>query len=310
MEGVFISYRHSDGGGWAGRLNDHLALRFGDNVIWRDVNNLEAGKKFLPQILKQIKASDAVLVVIGPHWLKDGRRRLQDPEDVLRVEIAHALKSRAVVIPVRVGGASMPESREIPKPIRDLVALQGIELTDLDWARGMQLLFELLQDVVRGGRKTEPLADLHTTLDNLQKQYFSLLLGGEPQSALTVAGDALKLLDEQMPAYPHDHFLQLFRGYFLKNRAMALRDTGEAQGFETSLREAERTFRTIQAEAELYLSNAYNGIGSVTLLQGKFQTAVDWIDKALALVPNHPYALQDRQEALKYLEQAKATPLG
>lgn len=44
MAGVFISYRRTDGGGWAGRLNDHLALRFGANLIWQDVENLEAGK--------------------------------------------------------------------------------------------------------------------------------------------------------------------------------------------------------------------------------------------------------------------------
>jgi len=307
MAGVFISYRRSDGGGWAGRLNDHLALRFGQNVVWEDVEKLKVGKKYLPQILKAIKSSDAVLVVIGPHWLEDGRKRLQDPKDVLRMEISQALKSKISVIPTLVGGANMPAGTEIPSAIAELVELQGITLSDLDWARSMQFLFERLQDIVRGGRKTEPLPDLHSALDDMQERYFALLFGGEPKRALAVVCHALKLLDEQMPSYPHDHYLQMFRGYFLKNRAMALRDTGDQDGFEDVLQEADRTFRTIQTEAELYLANAYNGAGSVTLLQGKVEVALGWIDKALQLVPNHPYALHDREEALRYLRQVPKT---
>ena len=303
MAGVFISYRRTDGGGWAGRLNDHLALRFGSNLVWQDVDDLEAGRDYLPQILKQIRSSDAVLIVIGPHWMKDGKKRLQDPKDVLRMEIGHALKSKAAVLPTLVGGAKMPSARQLPAAIAGLVKRHGIAISDVDWGRSMQSLFESLQDVVRGGGKTEPLPDLHATLDRLQTRYFTLLLGQDSRRALAVARDALKLLDEQMPSYPHDHYLQMFRGYFLKNQAMALRDVGDQKGFESFLQEADRTFRTIQAEAELYLSNAYNGLGSVTLLRGQFKLALDWIDKALKLVPDHPYALRDREEALRYLNR-------
>jgi tetratricopeptide (TPR) repeat protein len=125
----------------------------------------------------------------------------------------------------------------------------------------------------------------------------------EPRRALDISSQALKLLDAQMPSYPHDHYLQMFRGYFLKNQAMSLRDLGDLQGFNDSLREADRTFQTIRTEAELYLSNAYNGLGSVTLLQGDAKQAIQWIDRALALVPNHPFALHDRQEALRFYKQ-------
>jgi tetratricopeptide (TPR) repeat protein len=83
---------------------------------------------------------------------------------------------------------------------------------------------------------------------------------------------------------------------------MALRDMGDQKGFETSLREADHAFHTIQSGAELYLSNAYNGVGSVTLLQGRFEEALRWIDKALELVPDHPYALHDHEEALRFLK--------
>jgi tetratricopeptide (TPR) repeat protein len=302
MGGVFISYRRTDGGGWAGRLNDHLMLRFGNKVVWQDVDRLELGKDYLPQIRRQIRGSDAVLIVIGPHWLKDGKERLQNPKDVLRMEIVQALKSKAPVIPTLVGGATMPPAKKLPRAIAGLVQRHGITLSDIDWPRSMQFLFERLQDIVRGGRRPEPLPDLHNSLDNMQSRYIALLLGRDPQQALGVAREALHLLDEQMPSYPHDHYLQMFRGYFLKNQAMALRDIGDQKGFETSLGEADRAFHTIQSEAELYLSNAYNGVGSVTLLHGRFEEALRWIDKALELVPDHPYALHDREEALRFLK--------
>jgi tetratricopeptide (TPR) repeat protein len=303
MAGVFISYRRTDGGGWAGRLKDHLALRFGPNSIWQDVDGLEAGKEYLSQILNQIKSSDAVLVIISPHWLKDGRKRLQDPKDVLRMEITHALKKKAGVIPTLVGGAAMPTARQLPPEVAGLVQRHGIALSDADWTRGIQLLFEKLQDVVRAGGTTEPLPDLHANLQRLQSRYFSLMIPA-PARALRVAQDALRLLDQQMPSYPHDQYLQMFRGYFLKNQAMSLRDLGDQKGFATTLEDADRTFQTIRSEAEMYLANAYTGVGSVTMLKGQITDSIRWIDKALELAPNHPYALHDREEALRYLKSS------
>jgi tetratricopeptide (TPR) repeat protein len=300
MAGVFVSYRRSDGGGWAGRLKDHLALRFGATLVWQDVDDLEIGKDYLPQILKGIKSSDAVLFIIGPHWLKDGGKRLKDAKDVLRMEITHALKKKAGVIPTLVGGAKMPAAKHLPSAVAGLVKRDGIALSDVDWARSMQFLFEKLQDVVRGGGKTEPLPDLHGKLEETQARYFGLM-EANPAQAAGVAEEALHLLDEQMPSYPHDHYLQMFRGFFLKNRAMSLRDLGDQKGSESALRDADRTFQTIREEAELYLGNAYTGLGSVMLLKGQGKDALRYIDKPLELVPNHPFARHDREEALRYL---------
>ena len=297
----------------AGRLNDHLALRFGGNVVWQDVEKLKIGKDYLPQILKTIDTSDAVLIVIGPRWLKEGRNKLRNPQDVLRMEIERALHSRAAVIPTLVGEAEMPPAEALPRAVAGLVDRQGITLSDTDWARSMQILFEKLRDIVRTSGTAEPLGDLHSTLFSMQSQYFTAM--ADPPRALDVARQALRLLDQQMPFYPQDHYMQLFRGYFLKNEAMSLRDLRDAAGFERSLAEADRAFHTMRAEAELYLSNAYNGLGSVTMLQAAAQRskrlgkqALQWIDKALALVPDHPHALHDRQLTLRFLGGRRSDP--
>jgi hypothetical protein len=152
-------------------------------LVWQDVDDLEAGKDYLPQLLKRIQSSEAVIIIIGPHWLKDGRKRLQDPKDVLRIEIAHALKKKEGVIPTLVGGAKMPAAKQFPSALAGLVRRHGIALRDEDWARSMQFRFEKLQDIVRGGGKTEPLPDLHSTLGKMQARYFALMVPSPSHAA-------------------------------------------------------------------------------------------------------------------------------
>jgi hypothetical protein len=292
MAGVFLSYRRSDSGGWAGRLRDHLVVRYGEDRVWQDVEDLTVGSDYLPQILKNIAAADAVLIVIGPHWLdrgsKGGAARLADAKDVLRTEIVHALKRKTGVIPTLVGGAT------------PLAKRNGIALVDADWARSMQLLFQKLQDLSRTARSTakrrvRTLDETLTELDTLQVLYFEQL-DADPRAAARTAVKALSLLDEQMPSYPHDQTLQLFRGFFLKNLAMAQRDSGDMAGFESHLEFAAKCFEVVQREAELHLANAYTGSASIPMLRGDGPKALDLIEGALELAPDHVYAKHDREE--------------
>ncbi len=311
MPGVFLSYRRSDAGGWAGRLRDHLVLRFGPDRVWQDVDDLPLGGDFLPQILENITRADAVLIVIGPHWLDEGptggKARLRDLKDVLRLEIQHALKKAAGVIPTLVGGARMPKASDLPRSLAPLVKRNGIAILDADWSRAMQLLFERLQDLARAARTTETvdipaLPDILNQLDQFQAGYFEQLAGNDSLMAATIARKALRLLDDQMPNYAHDQTLQLFRGFFLKNLAMALRDSGDATGFETNLGLAARAFKTIRHEAELHLANAYTGAAAIPMLRGEGAPALDLINRALTLAPNHPFALRDREEIHRFFD--------
>lgn len=90
--------------------------------------------------------------------------------------------------------------------------------------------------------------------------------------------------------------LQLFRGFFLKNLAMARRESGDTAGFESNLALASQVFDTIRDDAELYLANAHTGAASIPMLRGEGAPAIELINRALTLVPNHLFALQDREE--------------
>jgi hypothetical protein len=74
-----------------------------------------------------------MLALIGPDWLnatdQDGNRRLNNPDDWVRLEIAHALRRDITVIPVRVNGALLPVRGSLPDEIRSLLDHQAVSVT-------------------------------------------------------------------------------------------------------------------------------------------------------------------------------------
>lgn len=134
MRGIFISYRQDDAKPWALLLRDELADAFGEEHVFLDKDTLHAGS-WREQIQQSLDRCNAVLVVMGRRWLTitdaRGERRLDNPDDVHRQEIAAALSRKDVtVIPVRVDGAPMPRPEELPDDIRCLTAQQSREMSD------------------------------------------------------------------------------------------------------------------------------------------------------------------------------------
>jgi hypothetical protein len=132
---IFISYRESDAKGWAVLLRDSLAARFGADAIFFDKDGLSAGA-WDPQLDAALAESRTVLVLIGSTWLdaKDaaGNRRLEDPTDVHRREVATALHlaTQTLVIPVLLGGAARPSAQSLTEDLRALAQMQTYELSD------------------------------------------------------------------------------------------------------------------------------------------------------------------------------------
>ena len=132
--GIFICYRQDDAQAWALLLHDHLVDAFGKTNVFLDKDSLHAGN-WREQIQQALSGCSTVIVVIGSRWLTlmdgHGKNRLDDPNDIHRQEIAIALAMEEVtVIPVRVGGTSMPRCEELPCDIRTLIDQQSRQLSD------------------------------------------------------------------------------------------------------------------------------------------------------------------------------------
>lgn len=147
MKGIFISYRRQDSQSAAGRLADHLRDHLHSVRIFRDVETIEPGVDFVEAIDRALRSCGILLAVIGPRWLNvtaaDGRRRLEDADDFIRLEIATALRNSEVrVIPVLVEGAEMPAADQLPDDLKPLARRNAIELTDKRWEFDVSKLLE------------------------------------------------------------------------------------------------------------------------------------------------------------------------
>lgn len=159
MPTIFISYRRSDAPGHAGRLYDRLVDRFGPGSVFKDLDSLEPGADFEEIIEATIEQCDAVVAVIGRDWLSsmpDGRRRLDDPQDWVRLELRNALRRRLRIIPVLVEGARMPSPTDLPSDIRALTRRHAVEMGEATWSSQVTQLIDTLErslDANRGAPK-------------------------------------------------------------------------------------------------------------------------------------------------------------
>ena len=131
MANVFISYRRSDTtSGYASWIYDRLADAFGADRIFMDVDSLPLGVDFVEHLERALASTDVALVLIGPAWLdaldEAGNRRLNDPDDLVRLEVAAALRSSSRVIPVLVDGAEMPGRAALPQDLWPLARRQAL----------------------------------------------------------------------------------------------------------------------------------------------------------------------------------------
>lgn len=129
---IFINYRRGDSQAAAGRLFDRLSLHFPRDRLFMDVDAIEPGVDFVQSIDQQVSSCSAFIAVIGPDWLKvrnaAGGRRLDDPNDYVRLEIEAALKRDIRVIPVLVDGGSMPALTDLPPSIEPLRRRNAMEI--------------------------------------------------------------------------------------------------------------------------------------------------------------------------------------
>jgi TonB family protein len=160
LRAIFVSYRRHDSQGEAGRLFDDLVTNFGEQKVFMDVAGIEAGCDFRKAIEESVANCGVLLVIIGPSWLaaknEAGVRRLDDPADFVREEVAAALRRDIPVIPVLVRGAEMPRVEQLPETLTDLAYRNCVELTHARWRSDVQLLIEPLRRLIGVSAEIKP----------------------------------------------------------------------------------------------------------------------------------------------------------
>src|ERR1700745_3848211 len=136
MGTVFISYRREITAGEARALFNELLGKLGKNSVFMDVDSIALGRDFRGALQKTLESCDLMLLIgqdLADVKDEEGRSRLHNPGDFVRLEIEAALKRDIVVTPILVQGAHMPAPEQLPAEIRDLVYRNGFELSHNRW---------------------------------------------------------------------------------------------------------------------------------------------------------------------------------
>jgi len=145
---IFISYRRSDAKGYAGRLSDSLEEYFGNNRVFRDIEDIKGGAAFGDVIKENIQSADAVIVLIGPTWLsvtgKDNKPRLLDPGDWVAQEITSAIELGIPLFPVLIEQTPMPRQEELPEKLHPILQYNAITISDNSWSNDVLRLGKVL----------------------------------------------------------------------------------------------------------------------------------------------------------------------
>ena len=150
---IFLSYRRSDSHDVTGRIYDRLAEHFGRDAVFKDVDSIPFGDDFRTHLNQGVGRCLVLVAVIGPTWLDvsetDGQRRVDNPNDWVRVELETALGRGIPVIPLLVGGARLPRADELPETLKELPNRGAAQARpDPDFHSDLNRLIRRLEEIV------------------------------------------------------------------------------------------------------------------------------------------------------------------
>lgn len=159
MTKVFLCYRRDDTAGIAGRMFDRLSTSLGKEAIFWDMDTIPFGADFRTHISKSLAQCDVLLALMGERWLEsqtDGARRIDDPNDYVRIEIEVALSLSIKVIPVLIGRTSMPIEQSLPTTLADLAYRNA---ATVDPGRGFHADLDKLLAAILPPSEVRPVSD-------------------------------------------------------------------------------------------------------------------------------------------------------
>lgn len=158
MKKAFISYRRQESEGYVRALYDRLSQHFGEQYIFMDVDDIKLGLDFVDVLDSNLKDCAVLLVVIGREWLdiedKHGKRRLDNPNDFVRLEVEIAIRRKIPLIPILVHGAVMPAEEQLPDELKPLIRRQALVLTSSSYDYEVTKLLKTMEEYM--GKPASP----------------------------------------------------------------------------------------------------------------------------------------------------------
>lgn len=162
---VFISYRRDDSSGYAHAVFNKLCEHLGQSQVIFDVDTIKPGVDFIEFIEKALETCEVLIALIGKNWLtmSDTQgRKIDNPNDLVRLEIATALRRNIRLIPALLDGAQMPRAEELPEDMHPLARRNAIEISNNRFKADMDILIRVLSDVLKipENRNSKPEVDI------------------------------------------------------------------------------------------------------------------------------------------------------
>lgn len=202
MSAIFISYRREDSEDSARALYESLVRKFGEDRLFMDVEAIAPGVDFRDAVERSLNECGAFLVVIGPSWLDikaandpQGQRRLDNPTDYVRQEVARALTrgSELPVIPVLIHGASMPAEANLPEDLKKLAYRNAVTLSHTDWDGNLEKLVAAIRPHIDNGIPApQASSEVHSILKH-GIQVHELSAAGAQVSSAMQSGSAVEV---------------------------------------------------------------------------------------------------------------------
>jgi non-specific serine/threonine protein kinase len=174
---ILLSYRRSDSAAIVGRIYDRLTARYGPGSIFLDIDSIPYATDFREHVRATLEQSDVVLAVIGPGWrgVGEGRSRIMDDDDPVRVEVETALQRRLRVFPILVDGAAMPGERDLPSTLTPFAYLNAASVdSGRDFHHHVDRLIASIDDILTSETESRERA-LDSPTNNLPAESTSLI---------------------------------------------------------------------------------------------------------------------------------------
>jgi hypothetical protein len=305
---IFISYRRDDSIAHVNGLFLLLREHFGKHRIFKDTDNIPPGKDFRKVIDTQLKSCSVLLAVIGKNWLtlpkpKTNLRRIDDPNDYLRIEVSKALQDEGVlVIPLLVGQAAMPSAEDLPADLAQLSYLNAFELRDSRWESDIRLLIEAIESADLQPRPAPDPSVLprDDSADNPLVQ--------EDAKPAAAADDGFDLLELRRKRQIAEHMKTARAAFDALDYDVAVEACERAIWLDAQnvdARDLRKRARSALDEQKIaaWLTEAQEMMTRADIEDAQLTVASGLVDQALALNPAHALALQRRQELLATRKQ-------